>query len=440
MSDTGRSAQGERVSFTALTVGALPFPDLGRESDSTYAVPMPQATSRRRVLTALMIAQIMAGLAHGVTFSMGAILSADMAGEAWGGAASTVTTIGAALWAMPLAAIVNRRGRRASLSTGLALGSVGALSALFAAQSGIYLFLLLGFFLLGAAVAMNLQARFAAADVADVRHKGRDISLVVWSTTIGAILGPNLFEPTERLGAALGLASFSGAYLVCIAAQWVAILVLQMMLRPEPAPVASTGKKPKVQLREHPVVASAIITNAFSHFAMIAIMSMTAVHMHGHGASMTLIGLTISFHVGGMYGLAPVFGWLSDKWGSRATMLLGLGGTFVAAALLVPWSENETVVVGALLLLGLGWSATLVGSSAVVAKAAPPEQKAGLQGRSDLTMNLTGALGGVISGPVVSVWGMPVMAVLVIVGMVAVLVWTWRIRRRAGASETSVGR
>ncbi|MDO5511734.1 MFS transporter [Corynebacterium sp.] len=391
---------------------------------------MPPAASRRRVLTALFIAQVMAGLAHGVTFSMGAILSADMAGEAWGGAASTVTTIGAALWAMPLAAIVDRKGRRASLSTGLALGSVGALSALFAAQSGIYLFLLLGFFFLGAAVAMNLQARFAAADAADQKRKGRDISLVVWATTIGAILGPNLFDPTERLGAAFGLASFSGAYLVCIAAQWVAIVVLQVMLRPEPAPVVSRGPKPKANLREHPVVASAIITNAFSHFAMIAIMSMTAVHMHGHGASMTLIGITISAHVGGMYGLAPVFGWLADKWGALPTMLLGLAGTFTAAALLVPWSDNESVVVAALLTLGLGWSATLVGSSAVVAAAAPPEQKAGLQGRSDLTMNLTGALGGVISGPVVSVWGMPAMAVLVIVLMVAVLVGTTAVRRR----------
>ena len=392
---------------------------------------MVPAASRRRVLAALMIAQVMAGLAHGVTYSMGALLSADMAGEAWGGAASTVTTVGAAVWAMPLASIVNRRGRRASLSTGLALGSVGALSAMAGAQTGIYPFVLLGFFFLGAAVAMNLQARFAAADVADQRHKGRDISLVVWSTTVGAVLGPNLFDPTERLGATLGLASFSGAYVVCILAQWVAIAVLQIMLRPGPAPVAAKGRRPRAALREHPVVASAIITNAISHFAMIGIMSMTAVHMHGHGASMTLIGLTISFHVGGMYGLAPVFGWLADRWGALPTMLLGLGGTLTAATLLIPWSGNESVVVVALLLLGLGWSSTLVGSSAEVAASAPPEQKAGLQGRSDLTMNLTGALGGVIAGPVVSAWGMPTMAGLVIVLMVAVLAGTTALRRRA---------
>lgn len=388
--------------------------------------------SRRRVLTALMIAQIMAGLAHGVTFSMGAILAADMAGPAWGGAASTVTTIGAGLWAVPLARIVERRGRRASLSTGLALGSVGALSAMLGAQTRIFGFLLVGFFFLGAAVAMNLQSRFAAADIASEEHKGRDISLVVWSTTIGAVLGPNLFGPTEVLGEALGLANYAGAYVVCIAAQWIAILVLQVMLRPQPTPVAASATAlPKVKLGEHPVVLSAIVTNAFSHFAMIAIMSMTAVHMHSHGASFTLIGLTISFHVGGMFGLAPVFGYLADKVGARQTMLLGVAITLVSALLLVFWAGNETIVVVALALLGLGWSATLVGSSAVVATAAPPEYKAGLQGRSDLLMNLTGALGGVVAGPVVSMLGMPAMAGMVFVLITAVTVFTAALRRRA---------
>lgn len=388
--------------------------------------------SRRRVLTALMIAQIMAGLAHGVTFSMGAILAADMAGPAWGGAASTVTTIGAGLWAVPLARIVERRGRRASLSTGLALGSVGALSAMLGAQTRIFGFLLVGFFFLGAAVAMNLQSRFAAADIASEEHKGRDISLVVWSTTIGAVLGPNLFGPTEVLGEALGLANYAGAYVVCIAAQWIAILVLQVMLRPQPTPVAARATAlPKVKLAEHPVVLSAIVTNAFSHFAMIAIMSMTAVHMHSHGASFTLIGLTISFHVGGMFGLAPVFGYLADKVGATRTMLLGVAITLVSALLLVFWAGNETIVVVALALLGLGWSATLVGSSAVVATAAPPEYKAGLQGRSDLLMNLTGALGGVVAGPVVSMLGMPAMAGMVFVLITAVTVFTAALRRRA---------
>lgn len=391
---------------------------------------MLEAASRRRVLTALIIAQVMAGLGHGVTYSMGALLAADLAGAMWGGAAATVTTIGAALWAIPLARIVRLRGRRASLSTGLALGMVGAVLALSSAQTRLFPLLLLGFFFLGAAVAMNLQARFAAADLSE-ENQGRNISLVVWSTTVGAILGPNLFAPTEALGGALGLAPYSGAYLVAMAAQLVAVLVLQLMLRPDPAPVAAEKAAGKARLADHPVVLSAITSIATAHFAMIAIMSMTAVHMHHHGAEMTLIGLTISFHVGGMYALAPVFGVLSDKAGTPATIGLGIALMLLSALMLLPFSQVEVAVVVSLLLLGLGWSATLVGSSAQLTAAAPVDQRAALQGRSDFSMNIAGALGGVVAGPVVSTWGMPAMAGLVVVLIVAQQLWALRTRSRA---------
>ncbi|RSZ63917.1 MFS transporter [Corynebacterium hylobatis] len=389
---------------------------------------MPAPAYTRRALTALMIAQVMAGLGHGVTFSMGALLAADLAGTMWGGSAATVTSVGAGVWAIPLARIVGVRGRRASLSTGLILGMGGALLALASAETRFFPLLLLGFFLLGAAVAMNLQSRFAAADLTE-ENQGRNISLVVWSTTVGAILGPNLFAPTEALGAVLGLQPFAGAYLVCLVAQLVAVLVLQVMLRPDPTPVAAGKATGPVRVSEHPVVFSAIVSIAIAHFAMVAIMSMTAVHMHGHGASMTLIGLTISFHVGGMYALAPVFGLLSDKAGTPLTIGLGIAMMLISALILLPFSQVDSVVVVSLLLLGVGWSATLVGSSAQLTAAAPVELRAALQGRSDFSMNIAGALGGVVAGPVVSVWGMPAMAGLVVVLIVVQQLWALRARR-----------
>lgn len=375
---------------------------------------------QRRVLAALMVAQVLAGLAHGVTYSMGALLSAEMAGAAWGGAASTVTTIGAGLWAMPLATLVEKRGRRASLSTGLALGSLGALSALVGAQTDFFAFVLIGFFFLGAAVAMNLQARFAAADVAGGDNQGRFISLVVWSTTIGAVAGPNLFAPTERLGATLGLAPFSGAYLVCFVVQWLAVVLLQVMIRPEvhPTRTRATGRVP---LGRYPTAAVAIAVNAVSHFAMVALMSMTAVHLHGHGASITLIGVTISFHVLGMYGFAPVFGWLADATRPGLAIHLGLGLSLLSATMMIGWAQAETVVVIALLLLGVGWSSTLVGSSTLITNVTEEQDRPAVQGRSDLVMNITGATGGVIAGPVVSAWGIEWMGVVVVVAIAAVV-------------------
>ena len=72
---------------------------------------------------------------------------------------------------------------------------------------------MMAFLFMGSMSAVNLQARFAATDVASEQTRGRDLSIVVWSTTIGAIAGPNLFEPSARFSEALGLEQHAGAYL-----------------------------------------------------------------------------------------------------------------------------------------------------------------------------------------------------------------------------------
>lgn len=357
-----------------------------------------------------MAVQVLQGLGNGVTLALGSLLAADLAGMAWGGSAATVTTIGAALWAVPLARLVSAKGRKISLMTGLALGSIGAFSAFLGAQTHLFAFVLLGFFFLGASVATNLQSRFAAADGSTDQHRGRDISLVVWATTVGAVTGPNLFDVTEKLGSTLGLQPYATAYLLCITTQWLAVLTLTGL----PKLVATTEAPPQIKLSTLPQVIPPIGTNAVSHFSMIALMSMTAVHMDHHGAAITLIGFTISAHIAGMYGLSPLFGILSDKASPRVSVLLGLGLTSSACVILLGFSTNHSAVVTALVLLGLGWSATLVGTSAQVTSRVDARFRPGVQGRSDLVMNLTGAFGGIIAGPVVSRFGMEVMAVLVL--------------------------
>ena len=154
---------------------------------------------RRRVLTALMIAQVMGGISAGVAFSLGSLLAADIGGTEWGGAASTVTTVGAALFSVVLARIAAAHGRRLSLTSGMVLGALGATGAMFAAEWRLLWLLLASFLLIGASSAVNLQSRFVAGDVAATDTRGRDLSLVVWSTTIGAVAGPNLMEPGQRL-------------------------------------------------------------------------------------------------------------------------------------------------------------------------------------------------------------------------------------------------
>lgn len=383
---------------------------------------------RRRVLTALMIAQVMGGISAGVAFSLGALLAADIGGTEWGGAASTVTTVGAALFSVVLARVAAARGRRLSLTSGMVLGALGATGAMFAAEWRLLWLLLASFLLIGASSAVNLQSRFVAGDVAATATRGRDLSLVVWSTTIGAVAGPNLMEPGQRLSELLGFSSFSGAYVICIGAQAVAVLVLSVALHPDPVAPAAPDEETATDatsIRAYPMVIVVIASLAVAHAVMVAVMAMTPVHLHGHGASLRLIGITISAHVAGMYACSPLFGLLADRVGRRWTLALGFVVQLASLGLLIAYGQQDAAVVAALVLLGLGWSAALVSCSTLLIDAAPDTRRTHVQGRSDFTMNIVGAAGGAVAGPIVHNWGMPTLAsltgFLIIVAVVVLL-------------------
>jgi len=165
-----------------------------------------------------------------------------------------------------------------------------------------------------------------------------------------------------------------------------------------------------------------------SHAVMVGIMSMTPVHLTSHGATLNVVGLTISLHVAGMYALSPVFGWLADRIGRPATVLLGQG--LLAAALLLTWfgAEHHGLVLTALILLGLGWSASTVSGATMVTEAVQTQDRPALQGTSDLVMNLCGAAGGALAGPVLSLVGFSGLGAVALVLVLVTTTTTLRAR------------
>ncbi|TFD54619.1 MFS transporter [Cryobacterium frigoriphilum] len=399
---------------------------------------------QKRVVRVLVAGQILGGIGMGATLSLGALLAADLSGSsAWSGMAATMSTLGAAVVAVPLARLAQARGRRISLATGSLIAGTGAVLAIFAAAVGVFPLLLLALMLLGAGSAANLQARFAATDLASTRFRARDLSLVVWSTTIGAVLGPNLFGPGEALGAALGLPAMTGAFAFSLAATIAAAVVYSIGLRPDPLLTALAARAGQVGarrahgglkiLRGNALARFAVATVALSHMTMVALMSMAPVHLRDHGATLTVVGLTISLHVAGMYALSPVFGWLSDRFG-RLPVILGGQGLLVVA-LLTAWlgDGSQGILTVSLIFLGLGWSASVVAGSALISEAVEIEDRSSLQGFSDLSMNAAGALGGALAGPVLVVLGYSGLgaAALVLVGVVVL----WGVLRASTRSR-----
>ncbi|WP_348648410.1 MFS transporter [Cryobacterium breve] len=365
---------------------------------------------QRKVVGVLVAGQILGGIGMGATLSLGALLSAQLSGSSsWSGMAATMSTLGAALVAVPLARLAQARGRRLSLATGSLVAGAGAVLAITAVSINVFALLLLALMMLGAGSAANLQARFAATDLASQAFRARDLSIVVWSTTIGAVLGPNLFGPGEVVGAALGLPPMTGAFAFSLLATVGAAIVYTIGLRPDPLLTALAARgtdaaapRPRgglVILRTTASARYAVAVIALSHATMVALMSMAPVHLREHGATLTVVGLTISLHVAGMYALSPVFGWLADRAGRMPVILAGQALLLSSLTLFWLAGDSSTVMTIGLILLGLGWSASVVAGSALIGEAVGLNDRAALQGFSDLSMNAAGALGGAPGRP-----------------------------------------
>jgi len=395
----------------------------------------PRQVSQRKVLSVLVSGQVLGGIGMGATLSLGSLLAAQLSGSpAWAGTAATMSTLGAALAAIPLSRLALARGRRVSLSTGALIACLGAATAISSAALGIFPLLLLGLMLLGSGSAVNLQARFAATDLATTGTRARDLSVVVWSTTVGAVLGPNLFGPGEAVGAALGLPPMTGAFAFSVAGQLAAAAVYLTGLRPDPllqslrAGARTEAPEPpqtgRQILRRNTRARYAVAVVALSHATMVALMSMTPIHLREHGASLTIVGFTISLHIAGMYALSPVFGWLADRAG-RVPVVLAGQATLLASLLIAGlFSDSQAGVTVSLILLGLGWSASVVAGSAMVAESVAGQDRPALQGISDLGMNAAGALGGALAGPVLTAAGYSGLGFLAMVLVAIVLAWT----------------
>jgi MFS family permease len=366
---------------------------------------------QRRTIRTLTTGQILSGFGLGSTLSIGALLAADLSGsESWSGAAATFSTLGAAIWAIPLSRLAYARGRRVALASGASLAISGALLVITAAGIRFFPLLLVALFLLGAGSATGLQARFAANDLPSTKTAGRDLSIVVWATTIGAVVGPNMFGPGEVIGKALNMPPMTGPFLLTIAAQIAASTVFYIGLKPDPLLVAQSldqarGPRGKISLKSafatlaaHPIASYAMISIALSHMVMVSVMAMTPVHMTHDGASIVLVGFTISIHIAGMYAFSPIFGWLADKLG-RIQVVIGGQVIYVASLLLAGTAGmNHNQITWGLFLLGLGWSAATVAGSALLSTSLPADQKTNVQGVSDSAMQFSGAIGGAVSG------------------------------------------
>ncbi|MDF1703689.1 MAG: MFS transporter [Aeromicrobium sp.] len=359
-----------------------------------------------RLVGSLAAIQVVGGVGNGAGLAIGALLVKDVSGSSgWAGTATAMLTIGAALATVPLARWAMRSGRRPALTTGWLIGAAGALVSIVGADRGSLPIVLLGLVLFGASTASNLQSRFAATDQAEPRRVARSLSVVVWATTIGAVAGPNLTRPGARLAEVLGVPELAGPLVFSVVAFTVAGLLTFLLVRPDPlARAVDAPRRARVSPWPHlrGRALTAVVTIAASHAVMVSVMSLTPVHLEDHGADLEVIGLTISLHIAGMFALSPVFGWLSDRIGPAVVVLAGQAVLVLSTLVSGTAGHSEAQIMIGLVLLGLGWSMSVIAAAAMLTTAVSGEVRPAVQGIADLAMNVAGATGGLLAGLVMA--------------------------------------
>lgn len=397
----------------------------------------------KRTLLIILMSQIFggAGLAAGIT--VGALLAKDMLGtESFAGLPATLFTLGSALSAFIVGQLSQRLGRRYGLSFGFIAGGIGAIGVIIAANINSIVLLFLALFVYGAGTSTNLQARYAGTDLANEKQRATATSIAMVATTFGAVAGPNLVTPMGEVAKALNMPALVGPFILAAVAYILAGLTLFVFLRPDPlliakaiaaeqykqqSKIAETSTTTNSRVNRIGVFIGALVL-VLSHVIMVAIMTMTPIHMQGHGNSLSAIGMVIGLHVAAMYLPSLGTGLLVDKVG-RTFIVIASGFILAAAGLVAAFAPGDSLLwlTVALILLGLGWNFGLISGTAIIIDSTTIHSRAKTQGSVDVWVALGGSAGSLLSGIVVAYTS---YAILGFIGMylalllVPVVVWT----------------
>lgn len=377
-------------------------------------------TTTRRLITILFIGQGLALVSLFTSAAVSSITGVQLAGtERVAGWPSTAQLMGGMAAAYVAGRVMNRFGRRIGLSLGYAVGIVGGIIAGLAVIASTFALFLLGMMLLGAARATSDQARYAAADVSPAPQRARAVSTIVFAGTIGAVLGPIITPLAGRFAVALGFDQLVGPWFITSAFFIVTLIFVFLFLRPDPREVAremntmtvearSEADAPPArsfrQLLSDPLFCSALIAMGLGQAVMVMVMNVTPVHMTHFNHPLDAISFVISMHILGMYGLSPVTGWLSDRWGRVPMIALG-SLLLITSCVLAPTNPDTLPLAASLFLLGLGWNFCFVAGSSLLTDRLAINEQARMQGSADLVVGAASVIGSLSSGELMAAAG-----------------------------------
>lgn len=368
---------------------------------------------QRRTLRVLVLGQLAAAAALSSSVTVGAFVVQRILGQStpWGGIATATVTIGTAFMSQVLARRMAKHGRREGLMIGYGLAIVGGLVAGYGAESKSMPFFVIGLFVYGSGQASNLLSRYAATDLAPGDQRGAAMSRILFASTFGAVLGPVLVLPAQAAGENwFDWNKYTGPWVFAALFFIVSLVNAATRLRPDPLQLAremrgeDVGSVPQIRLRESFRLAFdstngrlAVFAMVISQMTMVAVMTMTPVHLKAHGQE-SISSYVVSLHIAGMYAFSPLVGRFADRRGRLRTIQIGAVLLATATSLSALAGDAHLLLFPALWLLGVGWSFGLIGGSSLLIDSVSERSRVSVQGSADMAMSFFGGIAGFSSG------------------------------------------
>ncbi len=364
------------------------------------------AAVRRRLLYVLFTGAMLGWIAFVATLTVATVAARSLTGSTTlAGLPLAAGAFGQAVGTNLLGRLSRSRGRRFVMLVGPPLSAVGAALELAGVVGGRYWLLVGGAVLVGGGVGSIHLARYAAAELSDRQSRGRAVGILVWSGTIGSLLGANLVDGAGRITQdALGT-PYGGGFLLAVVAFLLCWLTFGAALRPDPSRVAvavptsaDAGGSVGSALRRASVQVS-ILALLSAQGAMVLVMTAIPLRIEDAGYGLTIVGVVLSSHAIGMFAFAPLVGRFVDRMGNLPAWGLGVLLTWVSLVLTgtAPYEGYGGLIAG-LFLLGLGWSFCFIAGSSMLFSSSPADVRQVVEGWADSAIWTMVMVGSVATG------------------------------------------
>lgn len=421
--------------------------------------PVPRSTAGvppliKRNTTLFALSQSFMGASTQLGYGLGPLMVVALTGSA-SLAGLTVVLFGISRFvvAYPVGKITDTYGRKPGIQLGLGLTLLGTIIVGVAMLlQGVVAFIV-GMLIFGMGFNAAQQMRVAAADMFPPRLRAMALGFVATGSLIGLLISPVLIWISEIIAGRLGLEPIALPWLMVPTLILVG-MVLVTFVQPDPKEIGMhleryypgytpPPKQPAAQrpafsartLWRHTPARLAIISNCAGQANMSIVMVLTSLVLAHHGHSLTAIAVSHMFHSAGMFGFTIPLGWLADRFGRERVMYPGVATTLIGAIFVTFGAEFWSVTLGTFL-VGIGWAAANVASTALIADLSETEHRGRAIGVNDTGAAIMTVLAAAVTGPLVECATLPaagVAAALVAIVPLLLLAMLQLSRRRHAA-------